>query len=74
MNPTNPFSDSLRRTADALEAGRHVYPIQCDLCEKITDLMEAKTRWVMRHTDLGNSITTTSTEWQCKHCEAWNAP
>jgi hypothetical protein len=72
VKPIDKFSASLKRTAEALEAGKRVDPLQCELCQKITDLLEAKTRWAKRTTDLGNSITTSSVEWQCKHCEAWN--
>ena len=46
--------------------------MQCDLCGKTTDWMEAKTRWKRRHTDLGNALRTDETQWQCKHCLAWN--
>ena len=66
------FSNALRRTADALESGKRVDPMQCDLCGKTTDWMEAKTRWKRRHTDLGNALRTDETQWQCKHCLAWN--
>jgi len=68
-------SSSFDKTIHSLESGTlNSDPMQCDLCEKITDLMEANTRWKTRTTDLGNKLKTEQAEWQCKHCLAWNEP
>lgn len=70
----NEFIAAIDRTIRWLEAGTPADPMQCELCEKITDLLEAKTRWATRTSEFGNNLKTDKPEWQCKHCLAWNEP